>query len=370
MSFLATLGAIGSAVAGPAINAIGTMYAADKNSQAIKDTNKTNMQMNEQNIAFQREQNEVDYQHQLTENEITRAREDNAYQRAVADAMSAGLSPLSVNGGAAANAMEASQGTAPHNQFAAQADTTTAGIIASGISNAIGSFLQTQKVQSDVEYQKSASRKMNAESTAINIDNAVKGEQLQKQLDMITAQIDKLTEERKSLEESRKGHELENQKKIEELNTYAESLKKDLELKTESLNEIKANVANTNDLIKSREQQRAVDDWNLTVAKGLGAPVGYVPSSTVSVAALAGSNTGRNQSAKAEAKQKETAAKNAAQSRANEAYEMDLKLYEIEAKRMNEAYYRGEMTKSELMQWKKDNPRPMRKDYVVHKKKK
>lgn len=63
-------------------------------------TGRTSKELAEKNFNLQQEQ--FDYQKQL--NDLMMEREDTAYQRAVKDANAAGLSSLSVNGGAAASA--------------------------------------------------------------------------------------------------------------------------------------------------------------------------------------------------------------------------------------------------------------------------
>lgn len=76
-------------------------------------------QIAEQNLAFQQDA----FNRQLQENELTRQREDTAYQRQIADLKNAGLSPLMASNGA--NAATMSVGSAP--QYDAQAVSTAQG---------------------------------------------------------------------------------------------------------------------------------------------------------------------------------------------------------------------------------------------------
>lgn len=95
---------------------------------------------------------------QARENRITRSREDNAYQRAVADAQRAGLSPLAVVGtdGASAQSM-----TAP---------SMDSDIVSKGI----GSFTALRQNQSQLDLNNAQIANINSETVSRNIENSFK----------------------------------------------------------------------------------------------------------------------------------------------------------------------------------------------------
>lgn len=89
------------------INAWSQSKANEANAQNVSDTNTANMKMNQENIAFQKQ-----------ENKIARQREDNAVQRRANDLAAAGLSKtLAAGSAASANAMQAGQNTMPMQAF-------------------------------------------------------------------------------------------------------------------------------------------------------------------------------------------------------------------------------------------------------------
>lgn len=80
--------------------------------------NQMNMALNRENIAFQKRTNDLNWQRQLAENNLTRQREDTAYARAARDMEAAGLSKtLAAGSPASSAAMTAAQAQAPQNKF-------------------------------------------------------------------------------------------------------------------------------------------------------------------------------------------------------------------------------------------------------------
>lgn len=84
------------------------------NQANVNETNATNLQIAQGNQALQ--QQNLDWQ--KAQWEQVKNREDSAYQRAVADATTAGLSPLAVSSGASTSSAPAT--SAPENNFQAQ----------------------------------------------------------------------------------------------------------------------------------------------------------------------------------------------------------------------------------------------------------
>lgn len=80
--------------------------------------NQMNMALNRENIAFQKRTNDLNWQRQLAENNLTRQREDTAYSRAARDMEAAGLSKtLAAGNPASSAAMTASQAQSPQHRF-------------------------------------------------------------------------------------------------------------------------------------------------------------------------------------------------------------------------------------------------------------
>lgn len=80
--------------------------------------NQMNMALNRENIAFQKRTNDLNWQRQLAENNLTRQREDTAYGRAARDMEAAGLSKTLAAGNPASSAsMTAAQAQSPQNKF-------------------------------------------------------------------------------------------------------------------------------------------------------------------------------------------------------------------------------------------------------------
>lgn len=178
---------IGSAISGIAGPIIGSAIAAKSSDQASSRaydaqiaTNEANMKMNAENIALQEKENEKNRQWQKQENDIARMREDNAMQRAVADQMAAGLSPLGSNA-ASAQSMQAALGTAPQNKFAAgsggfleaaRLQAQKGSDIAAGINAALRNVYDLQDIQTRQTVGNAQAAFASAKADETNINNS------------------------------------------------------------------------------------------------------------------------------------------------------------------------------------------------------
>lgn len=142
-------GAIGS-VLGPVLGFTSGQQQVDS-SEAI----------NAQNIAYQKELNQQIFE-----------REDNAYQRAVSDAESAGLSPLAVSGGANAGGIVSAPQAQQYDAGAA-----TRGLSA-GILQSLATVQQLQESQANVDYTKALTQKTEAETGDISFEQAYRTDEL------------------------------------------------------------------------------------------------------------------------------------------------------------------------------------------------
>lgn len=156
MSFLSTLGAGASALAGsgavgPLISGLFGLQATDRTNQANKDAvdaqNKSNERIAQENLAFQREN--LDYQKALQQKIFDR--EDSSYERTVSDMRKAGLSPLTMNGTNAAG--EAIATTPLENQYQANAYTNRQARDFSFIGNAMQSALNNYATLTNLKQQ-------------------------------------------------------------------------------------------------------------------------------------------------------------------------------------------------------------------------
>lgn len=79
------------------LGGLGSLASSQISAQAQQQTNMMNMQMFQQQFGFEQEQ----YKYMKQQNELTRAREDNALQRRIQDARLAGIHPTIAAGGQA-----------------------------------------------------------------------------------------------------------------------------------------------------------------------------------------------------------------------------------------------------------------------------
>jgi hypothetical protein len=141
-------------IIGGALGAAGTIGSAFINAGTQEKINEANISAqsdaNAQNIAFQREQNE-----------ITRQREDNSIQRRVADLKAAGLNPVLAAGQGAASAPM----TAPRAEAArSEASKINEAAIGASLRNAI---IDSLKQKAELDNIKAATQKAKAEAGAI-----------------------------------------------------------------------------------------------------------------------------------------------------------------------------------------------------------
>lgn len=94
---------------------------------------KAQAEMNDKNIAMTQQINAQNIANQNAQNEITRQREDNAYQRAAKDIELAGMSKQLLTGGASASPMNVAQAVAPQGEaFTGNKATSYSGDVVSG----------------------------------------------------------------------------------------------------------------------------------------------------------------------------------------------------------------------------------------------
>lgn len=146
--FSALLGLIGL-IAGFASNANQSANQEKALEQQEEGQNKS-IELQKENLEFQKkvaDRNfgllENAYNQQQIENQITREREDTAYQRQVADLRNAGLSPLMVSGGSPATPL--SVGSAP------QYDATGISSATVGLGSAINELFKTKREKQEIK---------------------------------------------------------------------------------------------------------------------------------------------------------------------------------------------------------------------------
>lgn len=139
MSLLGSfLGGLGGSIGG-AVGGIASTLASMRNTDK---TNQTNKNVADQNLAFQREQQE--YQKQLQQ--LIFEREDTAHQREIQDLRAAGINPLATAGGNGANAGSVVPLTEMNNNYQAQT-TDFSGLQAAG--QAIDTAIQNERALED-----------------------------------------------------------------------------------------------------------------------------------------------------------------------------------------------------------------------------
>lgn len=193
MFSLAALGAgIGSLLTSAlptTISTLGSMRNTDKTNQANKDiaadTNATNYQVAQENLAFQREN--LDYQKALQQQIFER--EDTSYQRTVDDMRAAGLSPLSMqstNGAGEVIPTEAMNNSFQAQGYTAQAaDLSALNQLGTVLQGYAGQRLQRDQLRLQSQYQEAQIAKLNSETDYQNIQNTYQSALLEKQLEKL-----------------------------------------------------------------------------------------------------------------------------------------------------------------------------------------
>ncbi len=131
---------------GSVVQTSGQVYASNKNYQAQKDANATNLAIANKNLDYQKQA----FQYNKNLNSLQMQRQDTSYQRAVADAQKAGFSPL-VAAGITPSAATVSTLTAPQMNYHAQAPMMQNPF--EGLSSLNGMLSATKKAESDLDYQ-------------------------------------------------------------------------------------------------------------------------------------------------------------------------------------------------------------------------
>lgn len=162
-------GALG-ATAAAGINLKGTMYAADKQLQATKATNQTNLAIsnatNAQNYKMFKEQQQYDIDMWNAQNVYNSAEQ----QRARLEA--AGLNPyLMMNGGSAGTAGAANSASPIAAQAAHMETPEIGGIIQSGFSNVSSAIAQIGAEMDNERLMDAQIKQMMSDTTGQNIDN-------------------------------------------------------------------------------------------------------------------------------------------------------------------------------------------------------
>lgn len=124
-----------------ALSALGGLFGGLGSYAAQKDANRTQMQINQDNLEYQREFNQQVFE-----------REDTAYRRAVTDAESAGLSALAITGGAGAGGVAtAPQMSGDNIQSAGLAGIASALDYAQSVANIQRTMSETQKTDAETQ---------------------------------------------------------------------------------------------------------------------------------------------------------------------------------------------------------------------------
>lgn len=225
-------------------------------------TNKTNKEIAEKNLAFEREN--LEYQKEL-QNKIF-DREDTAYQRTVNDMRASGLNPLTMKGTNGAG--QAIQTTAPQNKFVADpVSFNNAMNIISGISSTIADNKQ-KKAQSDL---------LESQKTGQDIANNTAEQVALKEIEKLQAEID-------SIRENTHGNRLDNYDKEYRNNNsedfYKEtvrSLRSDNDASDYELEEKRKATKENEDFWKLLGVDSRIDSQAKDLALDVMASTGFVP---------------------------------------------------------------------------------------------
>lgn len=149
MEFFSAILSLVGLIAGIASNA-SQSSAQDKALETQEEGQNKSLELQKENLDFQKkvaDRNfgllENAYNQQQIENQITREREDTAFQRQVSDLQKAGLSPLMVSGGSPASAL--SVGSAP------QYDATGISTATAGLGSAINDLFKTKREKQEIK---------------------------------------------------------------------------------------------------------------------------------------------------------------------------------------------------------------------------
>lgn len=200
MGLLSAIGAAAGAltnspVAGSIVSGLFGLKQQDKANQAVNDTNNTNMQIAQQNLAFQREN--LDYQKSLQQKIFDR--EDSAYQRTVNDMRQAGISPLAMNG---TNGAGEAIATSPlQNDYK---DSSYMKQFPNHVANALQTYSQLATLKQNQDFNQAQIDNVNADTAAKNLENKFQS------LDF-ARRLAKSVLEKQGMEYANKNHLLQNE---------------------------------------------------------------------------------------------------------------------------------------------------------------
>ena len=167
MGILSAIGAglsaaASSPVVGGVVSGLFGLKQQDKANKAVDNTNSTNLQIANQNLAFQREN--LDYQKALQQQIFQR--EDSSYQRTVNDMRQAGISPLAMNGTNGAG--EAIATTALNNDYK---DSSYMKQFPNHVQTALDTYSQLVALKQNQAMADAQINKANAETEGIKTEN-------------------------------------------------------------------------------------------------------------------------------------------------------------------------------------------------------
>lgn len=356
--FIPALIAGGAAIAGALIASEGNSQAQkeanESNKKIASDTNAMNMQLNRENIVFQRE-----------ENAIARQREDTAYQRAVADAQKAGLSPLGVTQ-ASSSAM-----TAPSNQLSMQGASVAPvenGYSAAGqaLANGFQAYMNLRAQQVEMDYKNAMADNLRADTISKDIANSYDLQSMDDRLTAMSLNLEEITARIENIKSGREHYDADTKRILGELEMAQKKLNAQIANIMASTENLHANTANSIANTSKTEIQTEMEWHNLLVAQKLGLPVGMIPSNPTQVGVMAGLNSGDNKGVSPEAKKEHIAT---SQEAADKQYQIDLQSWYSGMERADKAYRHGEMSASEYRAYQRNHPKPKKSDYKVKKRK-
>jgi hypothetical protein len=168
---------LGSIIGG-ALSGIGAITNGILGYKANKSTNEANMEMNRENIQFQKETNAQNRAWQVEDRDLAWGREDTSIQRRVQDLKASGLNPLlAAGGGAQASMPMTSQATAPENKFQKKIDYGNWDILGP----AYNAALDIMQKKSDIENSKNNAAYVREQARGQKIQNDIDAKFLEKE---------------------------------------------------------------------------------------------------------------------------------------------------------------------------------------------
>lgn len=198
------------------LSGIASLFGSAVNYASAQQTNAANIaaqkEINAANTASQEKINAANIAYNKELNATQQAREDTSYQRAVADATAAGLSPLAVTGGASATTV-----SAPAMQSATQQAATS---IAPqfDVNSAVDAYLQAQRNSETERANRAAEAENTRHNTAAEANDSatIATNRMKAQADIQTAN--------KQLDVMKQNADTQSQKVINDSQQFAETL--------------------------------------------------------------------------------------------------------------------------------------------------